>query len=291
MFDWDDLKYFLEVSRRGRFTSAAQSLSVDHTTVSRRIDALERAVNAKLFDKTDRGFRLSESGEKLLPLAETIENAALRAQDNIAGGSSRLSGSVRIGAPEGFGSFFLAPRLPDLVTKHTGLDIELVALPRYLSLSKREADIGITLARPTSGRLYARKLTDYQLQLFASSNYLEEQGPISKKKGVTTSPADRLYRRFDFCARASLYGIGRQKLNRAVSQHESNRAASGRARRCRNCGAAPVHDPLRQAPDSGSARSNSPYSVAMVADSRRYPCVNQGARSSRFRHRYRSSRT
>jgi len=182
MFDWDDLKYFLEVSRRGRFTSAAQSLSVDHTTVSRRIDALERAVNAKLFDKTDRGFRLSESGEKLLPLAETIENAALRAQDNIAGGSSRLSGSVRIGAPEGFGSFFLAPRLPDLVTKHTGLDIELVALPRYLSLSKREADIGITLARPTSGRLYARKLTDYQLQLFASSNYLEEQGPISKKK-------------------------------------------------------------------------------------------------------------
>ncbi len=184
MFDWNDLKHFLEVARRGKLVLAAKGLRVDHTTVSRRIAALERATGTKLFDKTERGYCLTWAGERLLPVAEEMENAALRAQEDLADGSKQLSGSVRLGAPDGFGSFFLAPRLPYLTGKYPGLEIDLVALPRYLSLSKREADLAVTLARPSTGRLYARKLTDYQLQLFASDEYLEKHGPIHSKKSL-----------------------------------------------------------------------------------------------------------
>lgn len=184
MFDWNDLKYFLEVCRRGKLVHAAKSLRVDHTTVSRRIAALEQATGTKLFNKTERGYGLTRTGERLLPIAEEMENAALRAQEDVSGGTMRLSGAVRIGAPDGFGSFFLAPRLPALIDKHPDLEIDLVALPRYLSLSKREADLAVTLARPTTGRLYARKLTDYQLQLFASVDYLENHEAIHSRKNL-----------------------------------------------------------------------------------------------------------
>ncbi|MCP4232591.1 MAG: LysR family transcriptional regulator [Aestuariibacter sp.] len=185
MFDWNDLKFFLELSRRSKLIHAAKSLRVDHTTVSRRIAALEQATGAKLFQKTERGYTLTPSGEKLLPVAEGMENAALTIQDEISGNTLSLSGVVRIGSPDGFGSFFLAPRLPSLVESHPNLEIDLVALPRYFSLSKREADLAITLARPETGRLYARKLTDYQLQLFASKDYLEKHSPIKSTKDLS----------------------------------------------------------------------------------------------------------
>lgn len=184
MFNWNDLRFFLEVSRRGKLVHAAKSLRVDHTTVARRVSALEQKIGARLFEKTDRGYTLTHAGSKLHAVAEEMENAAMRVEEELAGRSMRLSGAVRIGAPDGFGSFFLAPRLPKLLDKHTELEIDLVALPRCLSLSKREADLTITLARPTTGRIYARKLTDYQLQLYASVDYLKNHEPITSKKDL-----------------------------------------------------------------------------------------------------------
>ncbi len=184
MFDWNDLKYFLEVSRRGKLIHAAKSLNVDHTTVSRRIAALQEATGAKLFEKTDKGYIPTIAGQKLLKIAQDMENTASRVQEDIADSNLRLSGSVRVGAPDGLGSFFLAQRLPKLINQYPDLEVELVAIPRYLSLSKREADLAITLERPTSGRLYARKLTDYQLQLFSSAEYLANNPAINNKKDL-----------------------------------------------------------------------------------------------------------
>jgi DNA-binding transcriptional LysR family regulator len=87
-----------------------------------------------------------------------------------------LTGSVRIGAPEAFGTFCLAERIGELSAEHPGLSIELVATPRAFSLSKREADLAIGLSRPATGRLHARKLGDYELGLYGGTGYLARNG-------------------------------------------------------------------------------------------------------------------
>lgn len=176
--DWNDLRYFLAVVRAGRLTEAARRLGQDHSTVGRRIAALEQAVGARLFERRPQGYFLTPAGQRLIPTAETIERAALGAA-RAAGGEARIAGIVRIGAPEGFGGHFLAPRLGRLATAHPELQLELAALPRVFSLSKREADIAIGLSRPTEGRLYVRKLTDYHLQLYAAADYLDAHPEIT----------------------------------------------------------------------------------------------------------------
>lgn len=179
-FDWNDLKFFLAIARLGKLTVAARQLGVDHTTVSRRIQALEDALTATLFERSPQGYKPTPAGERLLAYAESMETAAKQASSEIGEADMTLAGGVRIGAPDGFGSMFLAPRLWTLCQRHPGLDIELVAMPRLFSLSKREADVAVVLARPTTGRLKARKLTDYRLGLFAAPDYLARRGPIER---------------------------------------------------------------------------------------------------------------
>ncbi len=171
-FDWDDLRFFLAVARSGRLTSAARRLGADHATVSRRISSLEASLKAKLFERRPQGYALTLHGERLLARAESMETDALSIQSEIGGADMALSGVVRVGAPEGVGSAFLAPRLGRFMAASPGLELQLVAVPRLVSLSKREADIAITLAPPKEGKIVARKLIDYRLGLFAAPSYL-----------------------------------------------------------------------------------------------------------------------
>lgn len=183
-FEWSDLKPFLAVARMGKITSAARRLGVEHSTISRRIAALEQALGARLFSREPDGYRLTPQGENLMIAAEQIEAAALRVQAEVGYSDLGISGTVRIGSPDGFGSRFLAPRIGRLADEHPDLDIQLVAIPRNFSLSKREADIAITLSRPKEKRLHGRKLTDYRLRLYASRDYLTRKGPITTMSAV-----------------------------------------------------------------------------------------------------------
>ena len=179
-FDWDDLRFFLAVARAGRLTAAARQLEADHTTVSRRISALEPRSRPSCSSASPQGYTLTEQGERLLAKAETMETQALAVASEIGGADLALSGTVRIGAPDGIGTYFLAPELGALAERHPGLTLQLVALPRTFSLSKREADIAVTLEQPTEGRLVSRKLTDYRLRLYASQDYLDRHGPVAE---------------------------------------------------------------------------------------------------------------
>lgn len=176
--DWNDLRYFLAVARTGRLTSASRSLGTDHATVSRRVKAIEQALAARLFERSPRGYALTGAGERLLVHAERMESAAAQAQNEIAGENMALGGAVRIGAPDGFGTWFLAARIGALCRRYPDLELQIVAMPRVFSLSKREADIAISLERPTEGRLVSRKLTDYRLGLYGAPAYLEAAGPV-----------------------------------------------------------------------------------------------------------------
>jgi len=178
MYDWNDLRYFLELSRRGRLISAARRLHVDHTTVSRRIAALEEELNARLFDKSPRGYKLTDAGLRLLPYAEQMEARSNQLYQEISGKDARLSGTVRLAAPEGLSADIIARNLGKFREMHPDIELELLAESRQTSLSKREADIAITLARPDSGRVIAWKLCDYRLGLYATQDYLDRHPAI-----------------------------------------------------------------------------------------------------------------
>jgi len=174
--NWDDVRIFLAVARAGQILGAARRLGLNHATVSRRIAALEEAAGAKLFYRLTTGSELTPAGERLLAAAERMEADMISARAEIAGEGEEITGTVRIGAPDGFGVAFLAPRLWRLPARHPGLSVQLVPVPRSLSLSRREADIAITVDRPTEGRLVAAKLVDYSLGLYASKAYAAEHG-------------------------------------------------------------------------------------------------------------------
>jgi len=178
MYDWNDLKYFLALSRQGKLVRAAVRLQVDHTTVSRRIAALEKQLDVRLFDKSPNGYQLTDAGLRLLPLAEQIETRSNRLYREIAGKDARLSGTVRVATPEALGSQVIARHITEFKQQHPDIEIELVAETRRMSLSKREADIAISFRRPDSGRLIAWRLCDYRLRLFASRDYLADYPPI-----------------------------------------------------------------------------------------------------------------
>ncbi|WP_234191953.1 LysR family transcriptional regulator [Pseudacidovorax sp. NFM-22] len=184
--DWDNLRYFLELARAGTLMAAARRLAVDHTTVARRIQALEKALGAALFTREAGGHRLTEAGRQLQPQAEAMEAAfhAVERTSPALAPQEGLSGTVRVGATEGFGTRVLAPALGAFAAGHPRLTIDLLALPRLLQLSRREADIVIALERPARGSVVATRLTDYSLRLYASHDYLARHAPIARREDL-----------------------------------------------------------------------------------------------------------
>ncbi|MFC5387125.1 LysR family transcriptional regulator [Aquamicrobium segne] len=174
--NWDDVRIFLAVARAGQILGAARRLELNHATVARRLDALENALRAKLFRRLTTGSELTLAGKRFLEIAERMEAGMIAARSAVAEADEEISGSVRIGAPDGFGVAFLARHLGDLTRQHRDLTVQLVPVPRFFSLSRREADIAITVERPQEGRLVAGKLVDYTLGLFASRDYAARHG-------------------------------------------------------------------------------------------------------------------
>jgi DNA-binding transcriptional LysR family regulator len=174
--DWDALRVFLAVARTGQFLAAARVLEIDHATVGRRVSALERDLNARLFVRRTTGVVLTAAGERLLQTAERIESDVIRVQSELTDRDYELSGVVRIGAPDGFSTYYLAKCFAAFARKHPAITVQLVPTPQVIPLAKRETDIVIALEKPQGGRYVTRKLTDYSLGIFATRRYLEQHG-------------------------------------------------------------------------------------------------------------------
>lgn len=182
--NWDDLRIFLAVARGQSLSAAGKQLRIDPATVGRRIARLEQRMGTPLFAKSPLGYELSAAGARLLPLAEQAEQAMGAAAELLVPDNSRssdISGSIRIGAPDGCANFLLPQVCARIVAKHPDLDVQIVALPRVVNLSKREADMAITVSAPTAGRLTVQKLSDYKLHLAASPEYLRHAAPLQSK--------------------------------------------------------------------------------------------------------------
>jgi len=171
--NWDDIKLFLEVARSKRLSIAAKRLSLDASTLSRRLHKLEESLATKLFERTVDGHVLAPDGIKLLQHARRMELDVEQAFDNIKEQKSLNSGRVRIGVTEAFGSFFIAPHLMALKQKFPNIQIELLHFARDVKISRNEADIAIAVEKPKSTSTIITKLCDYQLQLYGHASYLE----------------------------------------------------------------------------------------------------------------------
>lgn len=174
--NWDDLRIFLALARKGKLSLAAAATGLDATTIGRRISRLEAALDARLFELGPQGHVLTARGRALLPSAEAAESGALSGISNVTGSHARLGGLVRVSLSEGFGTLVVAHRLPEFQRAHPDIMVELAISSGFLSPSKREADIAILLARPRAGPVITRRLTDYTLGLYASSEYCKVNG-------------------------------------------------------------------------------------------------------------------
>src|SRR6218665_1754925 len=123
--NWDDVRLFLAVARSGQFLAAARGLGVNHATLARRVSALETALGTQLFVRRPQGCEMTEEGERFLAAAERMETEMLAAQASLGRTDQAISGTVRVGAPDGFGVSFLAARLGRLSERHPDLRLEL----------------------------------------------------------------------------------------------------------------------------------------------------------------------
>ncbi len=179
--NWDDLKVFLAVARLESLSAAGKALRMDPATVGRRIGRLEEALSTRLFVKSPQGYALTEAGERLAEHANGAERAVIAALDETRSPPNVLSGTIRIGAPDGVANYLLPQICAAICDDNPALEVQIVALPRVFNLSKREADMAITVSPPETGRLTVQKLTDYHLHLAASRKYLEMHPPIRSR--------------------------------------------------------------------------------------------------------------
>ena len=174
MFDWDDIRFFIAAVRAGSLAGAGQKLGRDDGTVGRRIARLESKLKSILLVRSPEGLQLTAAGAQLLELGLEAEAAMERAARITQ--ADAVAGIVRISSAEGFGTALLAPALPMLSEARPGLGVELAAHAGFLSASRREVDMAITLSPPSEKRLAIEPLANYQLALYAAPAYLERAG-------------------------------------------------------------------------------------------------------------------
>ncbi|MBD0322407.1 MAG: LysR family transcriptional regulator [Aldersonia sp.] len=163
----------LAVGRSGRYSAAAENLGLNHTTVSRRITALERALGGRVLTRGGAGWELTDLGRDALAAAESVESA-LRA---LVSGSERdnLEGVVRVSATDGFSAFIAAPAAARVQRVHPKLAVELVATTRRASQRRSGFDLEVVVGQPQVHRAEALRLGDYRLGLYASRTYLDSR--------------------------------------------------------------------------------------------------------------------
>ena len=212
--DWEDIRFFSALARNGTLAATARSLKVTHATVARRLANFESTLGRPLFTRGAQGFALNAAGAAALAEAAQMEMAACALADRREAPGS-VAGTVRITLARVLADGFLAERLAPLQEKHPQLDIELVATSRNLSLARREAEIALRLARPSSGELLARRVMTLDFGFFAAPEYAARLAG-GEQPGFIAFDDDNEY--LPEAAWAKRFMAGKRVLLRANSQ-------------------------------------------------------------------------
>lgn len=174
--DWDDLRFFLAIARRGSLSAAAQDLRVMQSTVGRRLAALETALRVRLLTRTRQGYVATPAGESILESVERREAEALSVMRIVGGQDTRLDGTVRVACVSPIASHILAPCFARLHQQHPEITIELRPVSRHFGLSLRDVDIAVSSVRPEQHEVVVRRVCNLAFGLYASPSYLERHG-------------------------------------------------------------------------------------------------------------------
>ncbi|MCW8841818.1 MAG: LysR family transcriptional regulator [Rhodobacteraceae bacterium] len=174
--DWDKLRIFHAVADAGSLTHAGDTLHLSQSAVSRQVRALEDSLNTTLFHRHARGLILTEQGELLFDatsaMIKRLDAAAARIRDS----EEEVFGELRVTTTIGFGTLWLAPRLPKLYEKYPDLNIDLMLEEKVLDLPMREADVAIRMKEPSQADLIRKRLMNVHMRLYASPEYLDKNG-------------------------------------------------------------------------------------------------------------------
>lgn len=183
MLDWDDLRFFLALTRHGSLSAAAKTLHVAQSTVGRRLNSLEASLGARLLNRTPDGYVPTLAGDELRKTAERLETEILTAERDVSGRDTQLAGLVRVTSAETVAAHIMAPSFAELRAEHPDIMIELIPNSRELSLSMREADISVRLRLPDQHDLIVRRIGTVAFGLYASQAYIEAHGELYFEDG------------------------------------------------------------------------------------------------------------
>lgn len=174
--DWDKLRIFHAVADAGSLTHAGDKLNLSQSAVSRQIRGLEEQLNTNLFHRHARGLILTEQGELLFDATRSMTKRVDAATARIRDSEEEVFGQLRVTTTTGFGTLWLAPRLPKLYEKYPDLSVDLMLEERVLDLPMREADVAIRMKEPSQADLIRKRLMSVHMCLYASQDYLAQHG-------------------------------------------------------------------------------------------------------------------
>ncbi|MCL7406031.1 MAG: LysR family transcriptional regulator [Marivivens sp.] len=183
--DWDKLRIFHAVADAGSLTHAGETLHLSQSAVSRQIRSLEESLNTTLFHRHARGLILTEQGELLFDATRAMNKRLEAAAARIRDSEEEVFGELKVTTTTGFGTMWLAPRLPKLYEKYPELKIDLMLEERVLDLPMREADVAIRMKEPSQADLIRKRLMNIRMRLYATQDYLDTHAPLTTVEEIS----------------------------------------------------------------------------------------------------------
>ncbi len=165
--DWDDLRYALAIAEAGSLNGAAKLMGVRHTTVLRRLDALEARLGARLFERLRSGYRPTEAGELMAAQALEMRPAIAEMQRRIVGRDLQLQGTLRLSTAFVAMLYLLPEALAAFRRSHPGIEVEVNENSSLVDMSKRDADVALRMNRVVPEHLVGRRLGDVRMRVYA----------------------------------------------------------------------------------------------------------------------------
>ncbi len=172
--DWDDIKHFLALSRHGSVRAASDKLGISHSTVARRIEAFEKKLGVRLFERSNTGYAITGAGEEVLAVAEQMENKVNGLERRIIGQDSKLSGHIRVTMTDVICTHLLMPHLAEFSNLYPDISLEVIITYDTLDLGKREADVAIRCTQQPPEQLVGKKLATISYAAYATKDYLAQ---------------------------------------------------------------------------------------------------------------------
>lgn len=192
VLEWSDLNLVLAICRSGTLSGAARTLGINHSTVFRRINAIEEKLGVRLFDRLPMGYAMTEAGEAVLKSAERIENEVYGLSRQLVGRDLNLQGSLRVTAPDGLALNILTPYVTTFCQTYPDIQLNLSVTNSFLELSQREADVAIRFTRRPPESAVGRRVCKFAFSIYGSNEYLQHQAIDSLESYLWLMPGEGL---------------------------------------------------------------------------------------------------